>query len=129
MALRLSLRPHERIIVSGAVIQNGRARTELLIENEVPVLREPDIMSPGKVRTPCERIYLALQLIYVDPEHSSESLATFRALVDDVLNAAPSCRRLIEPIEEFVAAGRLYHALKSARALLDHEKELISHVR
>jgi flagellar protein FlbT len=128
MALRLKLKAGERVIISGAVIRNGTARTELLIENEVPLLREPDILSPRAVRTPCERIYLALQLLYVDPERSDEHLATFRALITDVAQAAPSCRRFITAIESHVAAGQLYQALKSAKALLQHEYELLNHV-
>ena len=97
MALRLTLRPHERVIVGGAVIRNSESRCELLIENEVPVLREPDILSPSAVRTPCERIYLALQLIYVDHERFAEHMVTYEELVSDVQRAAPSltppCRR------------------------------------
>jgi len=129
MALRLTLKPHERVIIGGAVIKNGESRTELFISNEVPVLREPDVLSPGSVQTPCERVYLAIQLMYVDPEKSETHIETFRALVADVLEAAPSCRLLIEDMVGLVGAGRLYQALKSARALIAHEKELMKDVR
>jgi flagellar protein FlbT len=128
VALRLSLKPKERVIIGGAVVRNGDSRTELLIENEVPVLREPNILSPGAVRTPCERIYLALQLVYVDPGQRSAHLGLFRALVADVLEAAPSCSTLLISIEELVAAGRFYQALKAARQLMKHERNLMTHV-
>ena len=126
MALRLSLRPNERVIISGAVIRNGETRTELLIENKVPVLRETDIMSPAAARTPCERIYLALQLMYVDPDQEAKHTTMLRTLVADVLVAAPSCRTMIEQIEASVTDGQLYHALKDARKLMDHERELMT---
>ena len=129
MALRLKLKPHERVIIGGAVVRNGHSRGELLIDNEVPVLREADILSPGAVRTPCERIYLVLQLIYVDTEQVGKHLATFQHLVEEVLRAAPSCRPLVEPIERNINDGRFYQALKSARALIDHERGLISNVQ
>lgn len=128
MALRLKLKAGERVIIGGAVIRNGTARTELLVENEVPLLRESDILSPRAVRTPCERIYLALQLLYVDPERSDEHRATLQALVGDVAQAAPSCRRFLTTIESHVAAGQLYQALKGAKGLLQHEHELMNHV-
>jgi flagellar biosynthesis repressor protein FlbT len=128
MALRLTLRPHERVIIGGAVIKNGEARAEIFISNEVPVLREPDILSPGSVVTPCERIYLAIQLAYVDPEKIAIHMETFRSLVADVLEAAPSFRLLIEDMEGLISAGKLYQALKSARALIAHEKELMKNV-
>ena len=127
MALRLTLKPHERAIIGGAVIRNGDNRVELLIENEVPLLRESDILSPGAVRTPCERIYLALQLIYVDPTRISEHQASFRALVSDVRSAAPSCEPYLEKIEDYVRAGNLYQAIKSTQDLLIYERKLMEH--
>jgi flagellar protein FlbT len=128
MALRLTLKPHEHVVIGGAAIRNGESRTDLLIENKVPILRERDILSPGKVRTPCERIYLALQLIYVDPERAAEHRRTFESLVGDVLTAAPSLGPQMSEIVDLAGAGRLYQALKSAKSLLRQEKELMSHV-
>ena len=129
MALRLRLKPNERVIIGGAVVRNGRNRGELLIDNEVPVLRESDILSPRSVRTPCERIYLALQLVYLDTEQVSKHLAAYESLAADVVKAAPSCRPLMDPIEHHLSAGRFYQALKSARPLLEHERELIGDVQ
>ncbi len=128
MALQLTLKPNERVIISGAVIRNGDSRTELRIENEVPVLRESDILSPSMVRTPSERIYLALQLMYVDPERAQQHLTTCRGLIEELLQVAPSCRPLAEEIDSLAVAGKLYHAIKVARALLAHERELLTHV-
>lgn len=129
MALRLTLKAHERVIISGAVIRNGDGRAEFIIENEVPVLRESDILSPSSVRTPCDRVYLALQLLYVDPKRSTEHHETLRGLVQEVLNAAPSCRPLLREIESLAAAGRLYQALKKAKTLRQHEGEILANVR
>jgi flagellar protein FlbT len=129
MALRLKLKPHERVIISGAVIRNGDSRVELLIENEVPLLRESDILSPSAVRTPCERIYLALQLIYVDPDRATDHRATFHTLVADVRKAAPSCDPFLVCIEELLAAGNLYQAIKAAQDLLQYEQELLKYAK
>ncbi len=128
MALRLTLKPHERVIVGGAVIRNGDSRAALLIENEIPVLREADILSPGAVRTPCERIYMALQLMYVDDAHLTEHQAAYIELAAEALQAAPSLAPILGTIEEQIMAGRIYHALKSARELLHRERELVSDV-
>ncbi|MDM7913937.1 MAG: flagellar biosynthesis repressor FlbT [Candidatus Eisenbacteria bacterium] len=128
MALRLTLKPNERVIIGGAVLRNGAGRTWLLIENQVPVLRGSDILSPQAVRTPCERIYLALQLMYVDPENAVQHEGTFRELVSEVCEAAPSCHTWIDRVQDSVARGQLYQALKAARVLLEHERELMSNV-
>ncbi len=128
MPLRLSLKPNERVIIGGAVIRNSENRSEILIENEVPILREADILSPADVSTACERIYLSLQLVYVDPERREEHQQTFARLVQDVLLAAPSLAGVLEQIIEQADGGRYYQALKSAQTLLQREKELINHV-
>ncbi len=129
MPLRLKLKPQERAIIGGAAIQNGGGRTEIFIENEVPVLREQDILSPSAVRTPCERIYLALQLMYVEPTRATEHAALFRTLMEDVADAAPSTGVLLEQIMQCVREGRLYQALKHAKTLLAYEQELLGHVQ
>jgi flagellar protein FlbT len=129
MALRLTLKPHERAILGGAVLTNGKHRAELYVETEVPVLRGTDILSPALVRTPCERIVLAIQLMYVDPQRRAIHEQTYRALVEDVLDASPSARRWLAPIDELVGAGKFYPALKHGRDLLAYERELLANVR
>lgn len=129
MALRLTLKPNERAILGGAVLTNGKHRAELFVETEVPVLRGSDILSPSAVRTPCERIVLAIQLMYVDPQRRAVHEQTYLALVEDVLDASPSSRRFLEPINELVQAGKYYPALKLGKELLAFEKDLLANVR
>src|SRR6185437_1658284 len=126
VALRLVLKPHERLIVGGAVLRNGNARAELMIENTVPVLRERDILSPSTATTPCGMIYLALQLMYVEPQMREQERSTYESLTRDVLTAAPSTRELITRMSAEVADGRYYHALKTARELLTYEHTLLA---
>ena len=128
MALRLTLKPHERVLIGSAVLTNGRHRTELSVENHVPVLRGADILSPAAVRTPCERVVLALQLVYVEPQRRDTHLESYRALVAEILAAVPSFRRLLAPIDAALADARWYPAIKHGRALLQYERELLSHV-
>lgn len=127
MALRLQLKAGERLIVGGAVLRNGSTRTELFVENDTPVLREPDIMRPELVRTPCERIYLTLQLMYVDERAPGWYADAYRELTDEVVAAAPSCEPLVRAIDEKLGAGRMFQALRQARRLIEHERGLLSH--
>lgn len=129
MALRLTLKPQERAIIGGAVLTNGRHRAELFVETEVPVLRGSDILSPAAVQSPCEHIVLAIQLMYVDPARRASHENSYQQLVADVLDASPSSRRYLEPIEACIADGRYYQALKLGRDLMNHEKELLQHVQ
>jgi flagellar protein FlbT len=128
VALHITLKPGERVVIGGAALRNGGSGTELWIENEVPVLRETDVLPPAAASTPCERIYLALELAYVDPARTADHLATYRALAAEVAVAAPSCHEHLAAIERLVGAGRLFKALRRTRDLLAHEKGLLARV-
>ncbi len=129
MALRLSLKPRERVIIGGAVVKNGDSHARLTVENRVPILRQSDVLSPRAAQTPCKRVYLALQLLYLDPVNSERHLQTYRTLIDQVAEAAPSTRPLIAAVDERVRAGDHYRALKAARPLIEYEGKLLHHVR
>ena len=64
MALKLELKPNERVILGDCVVTNTDKRTRLVIEGAVPILREKDIMTAGLADTPAKRIYLAVQRMY-----------------------------------------------------------------
>ncbi len=128
MPLRLTLRPHERVVIAGAVVQNGESRTTLCIENAVPVLRETDILRPSDVKTPCERIVLAVQLMYLDGERCAQHRETLNVLIADVHAVAPSLRALLAEVMGMVERGELYKAVKRARRLRPREREILSHV-
>ena len=64
MALKVELKRGERIIVGECVITNSDQRTRLLIDGQVPILREKDILTPETADTPAKLIYLAVQLMY-----------------------------------------------------------------
>ena len=64
MALKVELKPGEKIIIGDCVVTNHDQRTRLMIEGQVPILREKDILTPQRADTPAKRIYLTIQLMY-----------------------------------------------------------------
>ena len=125
MALKVELKPNERIILGGCVITNVDQRARLLIEGErVPILREKDIMTPEIADTPAKLIYLAVQLMYLSPEPQDHH-PTYFNIVREMMNAAPSCWPIIESINNNILNSDLYKALKDARRLIAHEHELL----
>jgi flagellar protein FlbT len=128
MPLKISLKPHERMIVGGAVITNGSTKCDLLIENNVPILRQKDIMSDNDADSPCRRIYFVIQLMYVDEGNLTTHHNTYWKLVQDLVKAAPSMLPLIEQISENILSSRYYRALKLARKLIDYEQEVVDRV-
>jgi len=64
VALKLELKPGERVILGDCVITNDDQRTRLTIDGAVPILREKDVMTLSRANSPAKRIYLAVQLMY-----------------------------------------------------------------
>ncbi len=126
MALKVELKPNERIIVGNAVIRNGEQRTRFFIEGEAPILREKDILTPATADTPAKKVYLAVQLMYLQNDLSSHNEIYF-PLVRDFLDAAPSAMPLIADINNRILSGDLYKALRSAKKLVAYEQDLIGH--
>jgi flagellar biosynthesis repressor protein FlbT len=120
MALKVDLKPHEKIIVGSCVITNTEQRAKLLIQGDrVPILREKDILTPETADTPAKLIYLAVQLMYLSPDPMTHH-PTYFALVRDILVLLPSAWPFIEDINTHILNGELYKALKSAKKLIEH---------
>ncbi len=124
MALKVELKPHERIIVGNCVITNTDQRARLLIDGEnVPILRERDILTPETADTPAKLVYLAVQLMYISPDPQTQH-ATYFNLVREIMTAVPSSWPIIEGINNNIMSGELYRALKEARKLIAYEAKL-----
>ena len=90
MALRIELKPGERILIGESVLINGDHRASFLVEGAAPILRERDILTPEQADTPAKRIYLAVQLMYTsrDPRaHHDVYFALMRDIVQVVARA------------------------------------------
>jgi len=129
MALKITLKPHEKMIIDGAVITNGANRCELYIENSVPILRQKDILSENEAISPARRIYFAIQLMYIDEANLALHHKTYWKLVQDLVRAAPSALPVIDTISDHILKGQHYRALKWARNLIDYEKEVVTRVQ
>ena len=124
MTLKVELKPHERIIIGNCVITNADQRARLLIDGDnVPILREKDILTPETADTPAKLVYLAVQLMYISPDPLSNH-ATYFNLVREIMTAVPSAWPIIEEINNNILSGDLYRALKEARKLIAYEKQL-----
>lgn len=126
MALKVELKPGERFILGDSVIINHESRTRLTIEGEAPILREKDVMTISAADTPCKKIYLVVQMMYLsrDPAHHH---AMYFEMVNDVVKAAPSTLPYIDDVNNHILTGSLYKALKAARGLIEYEGKLIGH--
>jgi flagellar protein FlbT len=129
MALKVELKPNERIIIGACVVTNGDQRARLLIDGDrIPILREKDILTPETADTPAKLVYLAVQLMYLSPDPMAHH-PTYFSLVRDILTAMPSAWPFIEGINNHILNGDLYHALKEAKKLIALEEQLIENAK
>ena len=127
MSLKLTLKPGERVIVAGAVLTNGATLAHLKVENRVPLLRQKDIMTEAEAISPCKKIYLIVQLMYIGAGLTADLTQLYWDLVRDVLLAAPSTNDLISQVSAYVLDSNFYPALKITKKLISYEKELMDH--
>ena len=128
MALKVELKPGERIILGDCVITNDGSRSNLLIEGQAAVLREKDILVPEAADTPAKRIYLTVQLMYTSKEPQIYHERYF-SLVRDITKAAPSVWPYIESINNLLLTGEMYKALKDAKKLIAYEQGLLENAK
>jgi flagellar protein FlbT len=128
MALKITLKPHEKMILGGAVIRCGASKCQFIVENNVPILRQNSILSADNADSPARRIYFTIQMMYVDEAHIAEYQKIYWKLVRQFLEAAPSTLEIVDHTNELILIGDYYQALKSARQLIDYEQEVIERV-
>lgn len=124
MALKIELKPFERIIIGESLITNSDTRARFIIEGNAPILREKDILTSATANTPMKRIYLCVQMMYLEND-----IAKYQALyfefVKDVLAAAPSFKKPIEAASNHILSGSFYKALKEIKKLVAREEQLL----
>lgn len=125
MALKVELKPGERFILGESVITNDDQRTRLFIEGSAPILREKDVMRVEEANSPCQKIYLLVQMMYLSPDPIKHH-QTYFTVVKEVQEAAPSTFPYIDAVNREILNGAMYKALKAAKKLIQYEADLIA---
>lgn len=127
--LVLKLAPKERVLVNGAVIENGDRRSRLsIVTPDANILRLRDAIHPEDANTPVRRVCYAAQLILtgdVDPEE--DRLAMLRRLEElSQVFTDPDSRSSLAEATEAVLNDNHYRCLKALRTLLPREERLLA---
>ena len=117
------------MIIGGAVITNGGQKSNFIVENKVPILREKDILSAENANSPARRIYFAIQLMYIDSKNLKNHHKQYWSLVKDLIEAAPRALPIIDQISENILGGDHYLALKHCKKLIAYEQEVMARVQ
>lgn len=130
--LVLKLSPKERVLVNGAVIENGDRRSRLSIMTpNANILRLRDAIHPEEANTPVRRACYALQLVLSGDSDADDVERTLLRHIEDLSQVFTDhdSRQQITLASEAVIAGRHYQGLKALRTLLAREDRLMAVAR
>ncbi len=127
--LVLKLSPKERVLINGAVIENGDRRSRLAIMTpNAHILRLRDAIHPEDAKTPVRRACFAVQLVLSGDSDSEEvRLSLLRQLEDlsRVFTDSDS-RTILADASNGVIGNQHYRTLKALRSLLPREDRLLA---
>ena len=129
--LILKLAPGERVLINGAVIENGDRRCRISIKTpNASILRLKDAIHPDEVATPVSRVCYDAQLVLsgdTDPAQGSRNLLQGIEQLSRVFDDRESRDALTAATEE-VMAGNVYRALRQLRRLLPQEARIFARI-
>ena len=129
MSLKLNLKPGERIVIDRAIIANGNTSCKILIENKVPILRSKDIMRSRDAKTPCEKVYYVVQMMYLDSFGLESHHRNYWKLIKPILKASPSMLDIVGKISQLIAEENYYAALKKTMEMIKYEDSLLKNTK
>lgn len=127
--LVLKLGPRERVLINGAVVENGERRSRLnIVTPNANILRLRDAIHPDEVNTPVRRVcYIAQLVLSGDATPSEARLQLLRGIeqLSQVLTDSDSRQRL-DAATSAALSEQYYQVLRSLRGLLHREERLLA---
>ncbi len=123
MALKLSLKPDEKLVINGAVIANADRRATLIVHNKASILREKDIMQEDEVDSPSKRIYFPIMLMYMDQKKTEKYYNEFMRRMTEFMSVitTPEAIEICVKISKDVMDKNFYRALMNCKKLVAFE--------
>ncbi len=128
--MKVTLKPRERFVLNGGVLVNGNRRADLIIENQVSLLRERDILKADEANTPVRRIYFAIMMMYLEEALDSPFYQEFVDRITEFMcvvskkEVLGKCHQILDDVHEL----RFYSALMTCKTLLPFEQERLENV-
>lgn len=127
--LVLKLGPKERVLINGAVIENGDRRSRLnIVTPDAHILRLRDAIHPEEANTPVRRVCFAAQLVLTgdaEPDDSRHQLLRRIEELSQILTD-PDSRKQLTVATDALLGDQFYQCLKALRALIPREDRLLA---
>ncbi|RYH01575.1 flagellar biosynthesis repressor FlbT [Salipiger sp. IMCC34102] len=127
--LVLKLSPYERVLINGAVIENGHRRSKLsIVTPNANILRLRDAIRPDEANTPVRRVCYIAQLVLSGDVGIEASTAQLRQGIAQLKAAlcGHEGQDCLTAASKALEEGDFYRVLKSLRGLLDIETTLMA---
>lgn len=127
--LVLKLGPRERVLINGAVIENGDRRSRLsIVTPNANILRLRDAIHPEDASTPVRRICYTAQLVLTGDENADEARPKLLRNIEELsrILTDPDSRKLLTISTEALLGDQYYQCLKALRALIPREDRLLA---
>lgn len=127
--LVLKLGPRERVLINGAVIENGDRRSRLsIVTPNANVLRLRDAIHPEEAKTPVRRLCYKAQLILTGDANADDARSHLLPRIEELSQILidPDSRRLLTQATEALLQDQFYQCLKALRALIPREDRLLA---
>lgn len=127
--MQVSLKAGERIFINGAVLRVDR-KVSIELLNDVTFLLESHVLQADQATTPLRQLYFVVQTMLMDPA-SAETVSEVFAKTSRLLMTAFTNQQVLDGIRsvnELIAAGKIFEALKTIRSLYPIEESILTGV-
>lgn len=127
--LVLKLSPKERVLINGAVIENGDRRSRLsIVTKDANILRLRDAIHPDEANTPVRRLCYTVQLVLTGDASREGSLKEIVGRIEELSQVFldPDSRSTLSRASDAFLCGDTYGCLKSLRLLIAREDRLLA---
>ncbi|WP_299592139.1 flagellar biosynthesis repressor FlbT [uncultured Tateyamaria sp.] len=127
--LILKLGPKERILINGAVIENGDRRSRLaIVSSDANILRLRDAIHPQDATTPVRRVCYAVQLVLSGDSDKSDARQWLLRSIEELsqIFIDSDSRKHLDIASHALVNDDHYKCLKALRALLPREERLLA---
>ena len=126
--LVVKLKPNEKLLINGVVLQNGDRPARLRVRSEnVSLLRSRDALRPEEADTPLKRIYFSAQLVVAgdaSPETTAQEI--LQALADVAPVFSGDASKVITQAREGAASGKFFIVMRALKKLFPLEAALLA---
>ncbi|MEP1518855.1 MULTISPECIES: flagellar biosynthesis repressor FlbT [Rhodobacterales] len=127
--LILKLSPKERILINGAVIENGDRRSRLAIMSpDANILRLRDAIHPEDAKTPVRRVCYAVQLVLTGDTTTDDAHLPLLRHIEELSQVFvdTDSRKHLDMASDALVQGDHYKCLKALRTLIPREDRLLA---